>query len=282
MSPEDGEYDDQAAQPSIASDVEGESSKSSGFLQNLQSVSATTSLLLSPVAIILVSLWVSNESMGGGGVSWSEGDSKRVFNWHPVLMIVAYSIMNFAALIFRVSGTSTSARGISEAGAKKRGIMKAIHGYVWVACFLIGMVAMLAVVKSHNDSVSGYIANLYSLHSWVGVLVISLYILQLTVGILAFGGLTGGTSRFAVPSLMEIHKYTGALLHLLITATIMLGIQEKEGFVQCWYEVTEKDLFPVMNYAKIPSACKISHGLGLVVLLMGVFTSFALARFPVL
>ena len=91
MSPEDGEYDDQAAQPSIASDVEGESSKSSGFLQNLQSVSATTSLLLSPVAIILVSLWVSNESMGGGGVSWSEGDAKRVFNWHPVLMIVAYS-----------------------------------------------------------------------------------------------------------------------------------------------------------------------------------------------
>lgn len=191
--------------------------------------------------------------------------------------------MNLAALIFRVSGTSTSMRGMSDAGPSRRGTMKAIHGYIWVASFLIGMVAMVAVVKSHNDAVSGYIANLYSFHSWVGVLVISLYILQLTIGILAFGGLTGGTSRFAVPSLMEIHKYTGALLHILITATIMLGIQEKEGFVQCWYEVTEgPDLIPISNYGKIPSPCKISHALGIVVLLMGVFTSFALARFPVL
>ena len=73
------------SQPSIASDATG------GFLQKLQSASATLSLCLSPVSIILVSLWVSNESMGGGGVSWSEGDAKRVFNWHPVLMIVAYS-----------------------------------------------------------------------------------------------------------------------------------------------------------------------------------------------
>lgn len=271
MSPADGDHDVET----------GESSSSSGFLQKLQSVSATMSLVLSPVAILLVSLWVSNESMGGGGVSWSEGDAKRVFNWHPVLMIVAYSIMNLAALIFRVSGTSSSG-GISDAGTKRRGTVKAIHGYVWVACFLIGMVAMMAVFKSHNDAVSGYIANLYSLHSWVGVLVISLYILQLTVGIFAFGGLIGGTSRFAVPSLMELHKYSGALLHLLITATILLGIQEKEGFVQCGYQVTEADLIPILNYGLIPSACKISHGLGLVVLLMGVFTSFALARFPVL
>ena len=83
------------SQPSIASDVElgesGSKSTGGGFLQKLQSASATLSLCLSPVAILLVSLWVSNESMGGGGVSWSEGDAKRVFNWHPVLMIVAYS-----------------------------------------------------------------------------------------------------------------------------------------------------------------------------------------------
>ena len=282
MSREDGEPDDwaAAAQPSAASIVADVETGESSRLQHFQSVSAIISLFLSPIAIILVSVWVSNESMGGGGVSWSEGDAKRVFNWHPVLMIVAYSIMNVAALIFRVSGTSsyqTSNRGISD-----RGIIKAIHGYVWVACFLIGSVGMLAVIKSHNDAVSGYIANLYSLHSWVGVLVMTLYTLQLLVGIFAFGGLSG-SSRLAVPSLMEIHKYTGTVLHMLITATILLGIQEKEGFIQCWYEVTDgPDLIPILNYGKIPSACKISHGLGIVVLLMGVFTSFALARFPVL
>ena len=288
MSSDDGEPD-WVVQPSATStpdDLErGESSRTDGILPKLQSVSTTISLILSPLAVIFVCLWVSNESMGGGGVSWAEGDAKRVFNWHPVLMVLAYSIMNVAALIFRVSGTSsyqTLSRGNSEARTKRRSTMKAIHGYVWVACFLIGMVGILAVVKSHNDAVSGYIANLYSLHSWVGCLVMSLYTLQLLVGIFAFGGLLGGTSRlFAVPSVMELHKYSGALLHLLVTATIVLGIQEKEGFVQCWYEVTEADVFPIQNFGQIPAVCKISHGLGIIVLMMGVFTSFSLARFPV-
>ena len=195
------------------------------------------------------------------------------------------SIMNVAALIFRVSGTSsyqTSMRGLSYSGTKRRGEMKAIHGYIWISCFIIGIVAMMAVFKSHNDAESGYIANLYSFHSWVGVLVMSLYTLQLLVGMFAFGGFTS-SNRLGVPTVMEIHKYTGAVLHLLITATIMLGIQEKEGFIQCGYEVTDgPDTIPILNFGKIPSACKISHGLGIVVLLMGLLTSFALARFPVL
>jgi cytochrome b-561 len=82
--------------------------------------------------------------------------------------------------------------------------------------------------------------------------------------------------------MMELHKYTGTYIHILVTATILLGIQEKEGFVSCAYAVDSADLMPILNYVKIPYACKISHGLGLVILCMGLFTSFGLARFPVL
>lgn len=140
---------------------------------------------------------------------------------------------------------------------------------------------MLAVFKSHNDPINGYIANLYSLHSWIGVFVLSLYTLQFLYGILAFGGLLR-RGRLNHPILMEIHKFTGTYIHILVTATILLGIQEKEGFVDCSYAVEEADLFPLSNYGKIPSACKLSHAMGLVVLAMGLLTSFALARFPVL
>lgn len=78
--------------PPTSADMGGSENENDelGLLQRLQSYSSMLSLLLSPVAIILVSVWVSNEAMGGGGVSWSEGDAKRVFNWHPVLMIVAF------------------------------------------------------------------------------------------------------------------------------------------------------------------------------------------------
>ena len=78
--------------PTSSADMGGSENENDelGLLQRLQSYSSMLSLFLSPVAIILVSVWVRNEAMGGGGVSWSEGDAKRVFNWHPVLMIVAF------------------------------------------------------------------------------------------------------------------------------------------------------------------------------------------------
>jgi cytochrome b-561 len=247
------------------------------FLQRLQSVSILMSLLLSPVSIILVSIWASSL----GGVSWKEGEASRVFNWHPIMMVTAYAFMNAGALMFRVSGTSSYQSSVGSA-PMKRGIAKAAHASTWSLSFVFGIVGILAVFKSHNDKISGYIANLYSLHSWVGVMVLTVYTLQFLFGVLAFGGLLSGRSRLRNPVMMELHKYTGTYIHFLVTATMLLGIQEKEGFVSCKYAVDSADLMPFLNYAKIPYACKISHGLGLVILFMGMFTSFGLARFPVL
>lgn len=264
--------------------IAGGSESPPPFLQRAQSASILASLLLSPVAVVLVSIWAASL----GGVSWAQGEARIVFNWHPVMMVTAYGIMNAGALIFRASGTSSHQKSLSTATAtdssdsKKRGRAKIFHASVWSLSFVFGIVAMLAVVKSHNDPVSGYIANLYSLHSWVGILVLTLYTLQFLVGFLAFGGLLSRTSRFGSPALMEIHKYTGSCIHILVTATILLGIQDKEGFVGCSYAVESADLMPILNYGEIPYSCKISHGLGLVVLIMGLCTSFGLARFPAL
>ena len=251
----------------------------SSSLQKLQTSSAIISLMLSPVAIILVSVWAAEL----GGVSWKDGEPSKVFNWHPILMICAFSIMNAAALMFRITGTSSyqtrmEANSVSSAEHKsKKRVAKTIHGSVWFICFTLGIVAMVAVVKSHNDAISGYIANLYSLHSWVGVLVMALYTLQLTVGLLSFGGFR---NRLTGPAILEIHKYSGSLLHILITTTILLGLQEKEGFVSCSYSVDAADTMPFLHLGDIPYSCKLSHGLGIVVLIIGILTSFSLARFP--
>lgn len=114
----------------------------------------------------------------------------------------------------------------------------------------------------------------------MGILVLSLYTLQFLFGVVVLG--LGRCKELASPVCMEIHKYSGAYIHILTMATILLGIQEKEGFVSCSYTVTEADLMPISHYGDIPYSCKVSHGLGLVVLAMGIATSFALARFPVL
>ena len=80
--------------------------------------------------------------------------------------------------------------------------------------------------------------------------------------------------------MMTLHKYSGAWINILVMATILLGLQEKEGFINCAYNVDEADLMPIKNYHLIPYSCKLSHGLGLVILSMGMFTSFGLAQFP--
>ncbi|EJK48515.1 hypothetical protein THAOC_32677 [Thalassiosira oceanica] len=252
----------------------------SSSLQKLQKSSSIISLMLSPIAIILVSVWAAEL----GGVSWKEGESSKVFNWHPILMICAFSLMNVATLVFRITDTSsyqtrldTNSTSSAEHKSKKR-VAKTIHGSVWSISFILGIVAMMAVVKSHNDAISGYIANLYSLHSWVGVLVMTLYTLQLMVGLLSFGGFRNRLTNS--PAILEIHKFSGSLLHILITVTILLGLQEKEGFISCSYSVDSADTMPFLHLGDIPSSCKISHGLGIVVLLIGILTSFSLARFP--
>lgn len=264
---------------------------SSTFFQRAQSISIFISLILSPVAIILVSDWVSIL----GGVSWAEGDAKRVFNWHPVMMVTAYAIMNVGTLIFRVSGTSSyqasslqssTPRNVpatstaTSADPKKRRIVKIFHASSWTLSLVFGIIGIIAVFKSHNDPISGYIANLYSLHSWIGMLVLSLYTIQFILGISSFSGLLSGHGERSSPTLMEIHKFAGAYIHILVTATILMGIQEKEGFVSCAYTVETADL--TLHFGKIPHSCEISHGLGLVILFMGLCTSFGLARFPLL
>jgi hypothetical protein len=77
-----------------AGDVEAASS-SLPFLQKIQYLAGIASLILSPISIVLVAMWASSL----GGVSWAEGDAKRVFNWHPILMVRVSSFLNVTALI---------------------------------------------------------------------------------------------------------------------------------------------------------------------------------------
>ncbi|KAL7437765.1 hypothetical protein ACHAXH_008807 [Discostella pseudostelligera] len=158
-----------------------------------------------------------------------------------------------------------------------RRVAKFSHASMWTLNVVFGTVGVLAVFKSHNDPISGYIANMYSLHSWAGMTVLSLYAIQYLVGMLAFSGLSG-RRRISNPILMEIHKFAGSYIHILATTTILLGIQEKEGFVSCAYTVESPDVPPEFNVGKIPYPCKISHGLGVVILLMGLCTNFGLAK----
>ena len=79
--------------------------------------------------------------------------------------------------------------------------------------------------------------------------------------------------------MLTVDYYVGPMIYLSTAITILLGIQEKERFVGCADKVNKADLFPIQNFYEIPFACRISHSLGIVVLLMTVSTTFAMHDF---
>jgi cytochrome b-561 len=219
--------------------------------------------VLSLLMALLVIWWVHLL----GGLSWSDGDSKHVFNWHPLLMILAFCFMTVAALSFRFSFYGQN---------YTRATKKWVHGSSWSVALIFGMVALIAVFKSHNDKKSGFIANLYSFHSWLGLGVVGLYTLQFLAGFFGFGWNVFGLTPVTKAKILTGHSYLGPFLHIAVAATIMLGIQEKEGFVNCSYQVDEADLWPIAHFGLIPKPCVVSHLLGMCVFATALCTSFAL------
>ena len=243
-----------------------ESDFSQAIIMNVQRYANVFAHFLA-VSIILVVYWWIHKL---GGLAWQAGKSKQVFNWHPLLMITAFAFMTVSSLSFRFPWKSTN-----------RSVTKLVHATGWTVATLSATIGLIAVFRSHNDAVSGYIANMYSLHSWIGSAVILLYVTQFATGVRAFGGplASSNISQPLRALMLQFHVVAGPLIYFLTAVTILLGIQEKEGFVGCAYHVESKDWFPIQNLGKIPSACLVSHLLGLLVFLTTLSAGIALTDF---
>ena len=257
------------ANPSVSTALAGtESSSGEHWLLRFQHHAGVLSHILALIAVCVVSLWVSDEAMGGGGVSWADGDAKRVFNWHPVMMVVAFAFMTVSSLSFFMRWRSAD-----------RKVNKTLHVVQWTIAAICASIGLVAVFKSHNDAASGFIANLYSLHSWIGIAVILLYVAQFLAGGLSFALNIQRITPSTRAKVMNLHKFFGPTIYIAAAFTILLGIQEKEGFIGCSYKVDQADTFPLKHFSEIPRACKISHSLGIIVFAMALCTTFALYDF---
>jgi len=232
-------------------------------VNKMQHYANVTAHILSVLSVITVILWIH----ALGGLSWEQGKAKLVFNWHPLLMVCAFAFMTVASLSFHSRLTTN------------RTTLKWTHGMAWSVAAFCAMVALIAVFKSHNDAASGFIANLYSLHSWIGCAVIGMYVCQFLVGVFTFAWPLASMTPVKKARILQIHKFVGPFIYNCAAATILLGLQEKEGFIGCAYTVTKADTFPLQHLFDIPSVCRTSHGLGILVLSVALCTNLALYDF---
>lgn len=167
---------------------------------------------LAIVAAILVLVW--NISFRGG-LAWEATNKNLIFNLHPVLMLIGLIILGGEAIM--------SYKSLPLRKPEK----KLIHLVLHAIALALGIVGICAAFKNHNES---NLANLYSLHSWLGISVIVLYGIQWIYGFLVFF-YPGGTPPIRSESL-PWHVLCGTFVYILALGTASLGYLEKLTFLE--------------------------------------------------
>ncbi|XP_042880285.1 plasma membrane ascorbate-dependent reductase CYBRD1-like isoform X2 [Penaeus japonicus] len=155
-----------------------------------------------------------------GGFKWREDPAKE-FNFHPVLMVAGFIFfMGHAMLVYRLF------RCCNKLTAKL------LHTFLYLLAIPCIVVGVITAFDSHNLRVPA-IPNLYSLHSWLGLVTIGLFALQLVVGFFSFWLLLcceQGTASFR-SGLVPVHATFGIITFMLAIATCVTGYTEKAFFV---------------------------------------------------
>ena len=136
---------------------------------------------------------------------------------------------------------------------------------------IAGLIAVFTYNNDHNQ------ANLWSLHSWMGIATISMYLAQYVLGGYLF------FYEQADPDMREAYIPFFAWLDIVVYVsacfTAEMGIVEKNTELGCTYNVTEIKNYnsadPAIYYEDLPAGCRISSGLGIVILFMCACTVYA-------
>ncbi|KAF9668358.1 hypothetical protein SADUNF_Sadunf15G0120300 [Salix dunnii] len=150
-----------------------------------------------------------------GGLAWDSANKNLIFNLHPVLMLIGFIIIGGEAII--------SYKSLSL----KKEVKKVIHLVLHAIAIILGCVGIAAAFKNHNES---HIANLYSLHSWLGITIISLYGIQWIYGFIVFFYPKGSPTLRSES--LPWHVLFGIFLYVLAVGNAALGFLEKLTFLE--------------------------------------------------
>ncbi|KAJ6883054.1 transmembrane ascorbate ferrireductase 1-like [Populus alba x Populus x berolinensis] len=167
---------------------------------------------LAVAGVVMVLVW---NLYYRGGLAWEATNKSLIFNLHPVLMLFGLIIIGGEAIM--------SYKSLPL----KNEVKKVIHLVLHAIAIILGSVGIAAAFKNHNES---NIANLYSLHSWLGISIISLYGIQWIYGFIVF--LYPGGSPIIRSESLPWHVLFGIFVYILAVGNAALGCLEKLTFLE--------------------------------------------------
>lgn len=169
-----------------------------------------TAQILGIATIILTGLYTGYY---WGGFAW-RSDPGLQFNWHPLLMAIG---------MVYLYGNGILTYRIFKDGPKP--MLKIVHAVIMISVFILTVIALIAVFDFHNLK---SIPNMYSVHSWMGILTVILFSFQWLAGFLIF--LKPGLKAHLRGSYLDVHVFFGLMIFVSACATAFTGFTEKTIF----------------------------------------------------
>ncbi|XP_072417136.1 transmembrane ascorbate-dependent reductase CYB561 isoform X1 [Chiloscyllium punctatum] len=201
--------------------------------------------ILGLAAVVMTGVWMGHYE---GGFAWDGGSLQ--FNVHPLCMVVGMIFLyGDSILVYRVFKHENKIT------------VKILHTAIHLTGLIATIVGLVAVFQFHSAQ---NIPNMYSLHSWCGLITVILFCTQWVLGLVFF--LFPGVAYSLRASYRPLHVFFGLALFILAIGTCLLGI-------------TEKLLFSISDtYSKFAAAGVMANVLGLVLVGFGLTVGYVVTR----
>jgi hypothetical protein len=156
-------------------------------------------------------------------------------------------------------------------------VNKTIHAIWHTATLICVIFGLRAIVVFHDKN---KLANLFSLHSWLGLFTLCVWFQNYVLGFIYFVFPVFGPEQ--KEQYLKMHRFLGMMSILVAAATMETGISQKNSTLGCAYNFMKPKVDsnrPAENYQHIPDGCKISSGIGLLILLTAIATCYCLWDF---
>lgn len=169
-------------------------------------------------SIILVLFWILYFQHG---FAW-QSLPRVQFNWHPLLMVIGMVFFYGQAMLIYRTGRNHQKKNV-----------KLVHMSLNLLAFILAVIALKAVFDSHNLTGT---ANMYTLHSWVGMATVVVFALQFLAGFVTF--LYPGLSPSIRKALLPTHVAFGTGCFVGAIVASVSGLMEKAIFAKSYDENT--------------------------------------------